>query len=122
MTQSQLAKLPSELRSQAQAIKRQGGRVFIVIPELVGKEAAKLCANCNGVGNVGIQWFTGGPYESAPACQNKADPEGSQNVPPRATFYNGSWYMQKTRSAPCPVCNGSGQPQRVRARAEAMAF
>ncbi len=122
MTRSQLAKLPSELRNQSQAIKRGGGRVFIVIPELVGDEATKLCVNCNGVGNVGIQWFTGGPYESAPACQNKADPEGSQNVPSRATAYNDKWYMQKTRTALCPVCNGTGEPQRVRARAKALAF
>ena len=45
--------IPDEMLKDAQAIKRQGGMVYLVRPDIqpgVTREGIRLCANCNGVG------------------------------------------------------------------------
>ena len=94
--------------SEVTAISRGGGRVFLVI----GDDRAlkpNHCRNCNGHGAVGYQYFTGGPYEATPTIQNMLpNPNRPNDVPARATFFEGKWYKQKTKTHHCPVCEGTG--------------
>ena len=116
--------VPDDVYGEVAAIKRQGGKVFLVHPEMVGDEGIKLCKNCFGIGSIAIQVITGGPYEFVPAIQVKAiiRPDGSRETPARATWIDGKWYKQKTRSHDCPVCSGSGAYVATPGRAKPLAL
>lgn len=109
---------------EVQALKRKGGKVFLVLPELLGGEGAKLCTNCAGIGKIGIQVITGGPYEFVPAIQVHAIklPNGKEDIPARATWIDGKWYKQKTRTHDCPVCSGTGAYVATPGRAKPLAL
>ncbi len=109
-------RISDKLAGQIGPLQRQGAKMFIHRPDVPDEYGASACPNCNGCGSLGLQWFVGGPYETAPNCSNEAVPAGSQNVAARATFYNGKWYRQMTKTDTCPVCNGSGQPGAAVAR------
>jgi hypothetical protein len=100
--------VPEAMFQKVASLKRTGGKVFLVI----GDDRAlqpRHCRNCNGTGAVGMQYFTGGPFDATPTIQNKLPNANNPNdVPARATFVDGKWYKQKTRSWPCPPCEGTG--------------
>ncbi|KPJ95387.1 MAG: hypothetical protein AMJ53_02890 [Gammaproteobacteria bacterium SG8_11] len=100
--------VPEKLFNEATSIKRQGGKVFLVIGDDRALKPGH-CHNCNGTGAVGYQFFTGGPYDATPTIQNMLpSPNQPNNVSARATFHDGKWYRQKTRTFACPDCEGTG--------------
>ena len=113
-----------ELYQQASAVKSSGGKVFLVLPEIIGDEGAKLCSNCKGPGGIGLQIFVGGPYDFIPTIKNggKFRSDGMEETHPRATFYEEKWYKQKTRTYKCPVCEGTGAFVNRPGRSRELAF
>ena len=117
--------VPDKLHGVAANIARAGGKVFLTTaePPAVGvawsdEFRQETCGNCTGTGAVGIQYFVGGPYgDKIPAVRSHLkNPQDPNDVPARLSWYQGAWYLQKSRSAQCPVCGGSGtgkrQPER----------
>ena len=100
--------VPEKMYLDVAAIKRGGGKVFLVL----GDDRAQRpehCPNCVGTGAVGYQFFTGGPYEVPPNIQNLLPNANRPNdVPARATYHNGKWYKQKSKTFDCPSCEGTG--------------
>lgn len=100
--------VPELMYQEATEIARAGGKAFLVISDDRGLKPHH-CRNCCGVGTVGIQIFTGGPFDATPTIQNNLKNANDPNdVPARATFYNDKWYKQKTRTWDCPTCEGTG--------------
>ena len=102
--------VPDDMHREVAAVKRGGGRVFLVISDDRAMRPGH-CRNCNGTGAVGMQYFTGGPYEHVPNIQNKPGKDRSgrdKDVPARATYHDGKWFKQKTRTWVCPSCSGTG--------------
>jgi hypothetical protein len=107
--------VPDVLYQMAHSVSRSGGKVFLVIGDVPPDIPpwSTECGNCNGQGVIGLQYFTGGPYDSAPTIQNHLpNAQRPNDVPARATIHNGKWYKQKTRTESCPICQGTGIGQR----------
>lgn len=89
--------VPEVMYNEAAAIKRGGGKAFVLLGEVPGDIQlwSAECANCNGMGTVGLGYFTGGPYQAPPLGKH-------------VTHYEGAYYEQKIKHYRCPVCNGTG--------------
>ena len=107
-----------DLYQQVTAARDRGAKVSLTRPEVVGEDdpewmqvrANAFCVNCHGAGSIGVQIITGGPFNHVPQTDpnSKVNSKGNDDPGPRATFIDGSWYLQKTRGSACPVCNGTG--------------
>lgn len=88
--------VPSDMMTAVQAIKRAGGRVFMV----VGDAMLDGCSNCNGNGYLHLQTVVGGPFDYVPMSisNNK-----THTIP---TNIDNKWYQVKLKGFECPVCGG----------------
>lgn len=92
-----------ELLDAVEAAKRNGRRVTLVILTQHGDDTdvpPGVCANCLGAGNIGIDVFMAGPFQSVPT--GKTDENGG--VALRLAGHNGSWWQVARQFAPCPMC------------------
>ena len=98
--------VPEGMRQRAITVKKNGGKVFLVLPVLeFGDEAEErmkaaladktYCANCEGTGKLGLEVFTGGPYTNATDKKH-------------VTYFEGSYYVHDIILFHCPDCSGSG--------------
>jgi hypothetical protein len=98
--------IPDGMYQRAQTVRKRGGKVFLVVPALNYEDEAEArtraalvdktyCGNCDGCGKVGLEIFTGGPFNNA---QDKR----------HVTYYEGACYVHDVVLFDCPDCVGSG--------------
>ena len=94
-------KVPEGLYNKATALKRQGGKVFLELPEIGDIDG---CPNCRGSGNIGLLTVIGGPFDHpVPVRKPKEnDPRCESNI-----WNGGAWLKVLCNSYPCPICAGA---------------
>ena len=84
---------------RAVSARQNGGMVLLTkfIDRLEAPESAKgtHCGNCDGVGKLGLEIVTGGPYKTAGRTA-------------KGFWHDGAWYVGDLVQFICPDCNGSG--------------
>lgn len=92
-------KLPHAAINDARAVRARGGKVFacrpfLPPPLLDSERPPDTCQNCNGVGYVGLDIITGGPYDTP------------DNAKQHFTWIDGKYFKHEIKEYTCPVCLG----------------
>ena len=87
--------------NKAVAVKRQGGKIFLALPEFGATDG---CENCRGAGHIELQTVIGGPYDHpVPVIKPKSDNARSESN----IVEDGVWLKVLVNSYPCPICGGA---------------
>ena len=91
-------KMSVEMQNDVRSIKNQGQHPKLVVASAWYKIPPYVCKNCDGTGQLMIEYFTGGPSR---VPLHTKEPEAT-------TFYDGSWYKRRVKQYTCPICHGEG--------------
>lgn len=100
MTQTSVV-LTAEMKTKIRAIRQQGGKIFLAIPE----DMESGCTNCHGGGNMFLQTVVGGPFDSPMPGQGEGHGDEEKSSPINI-YEQGAWYQVRTKGYSCPVCRG----------------
>lgn len=96
--------VPDELYEFARQLGRSGAKVFLTKMDVdhTGADTAPVCSNCNGGGNLMIEYLVT-PIGETPHSASGGSGEAQRN-PTISIPYKGEWAGKKMRSYHCPAC------------------